>query len=98
MRIALLDTYYPRFLAACYFARPELARDGYQIQLRHLIDQVFGTSDFYSRHLQSLGHDAQDLIGNCTQLQRTWALEHRVEYSALALKLPQRLQRLPWNR
>lgn len=95
MRIALLDTYYPRFLAAHYAAHPGLAREAYARQRQDLTDQVFGTSDFYSRHLRAMGHDAQDLIVNCTPLQKTWAQEHRVRYSPLALKLPQRLLRLP---
>ncbi len=95
MRITLLDTYYPRFLAAHYAAHPELVGSAYTDQRQNLLGQVFGTSDFYSRHLQAMGHDAQDLIVNCTPLQKTWAQEHRVGYSSLALKLPQRLLRLP---
>lgn len=95
MRIALLDTYYPRFLAAHYAAHPSLAGGAYTDQRQNLLGQVFGTSDFYSRHMQAMGHDVQDLIINCTPLQKTWAQEHRVRYSALALKLPQRLLRLP---
>jgi spore maturation protein CgeB len=95
MRLALLDTYYPRFLAAHYAGKPELASAAFEEQRQNLLDQVFGTSDFYSRHLQELGHDAEDLIVNCAPLQKTWAQEHRVRYSALALKLPQRLLRLP---
>ena len=95
MRIALLDTYYPRFLAAHYAAHPELASEAYTDQRQNLLDQLFGTSDFYSRHLQAMGHDAQDLIVNCTPLQKTWAQAHHVHFSALALKLPQRLLRLP---
>tara|TARA_E500000318_G_scaffold72906_1_gene67491 strand:- start:6845 stop:7981 length:1137 start_codon:yes stop_codon:yes gene_type:complete len=95
MRIVLLDTYYPRFLAAHYAGRLGLAGVAFEEQRQNLLDQVFGTSDFYSRHLQAQGHDAQDLIVNCIPLQKTWAQEHRVSYSALALKLPQRLLRLP---
>lgn len=95
MRIVLLDTYYPRFLAAHYAARPGLAGAAFEEQRQNLLDQVFGTSDFYSRHLQAQGHDAQDLIVNCIPLQKTWAQENCVSYSALALKLPQRLLRLP---
>ena len=95
MRIALLDTYYPRFLVAHYEAHPWLAGEAYFGQLQSLTDQVFGTSDFYSRHLRAMGHDAQDLIVNCMPLQQAWAQEHRVCYNPLALKLPQRLLRLP---
>lgn len=95
MRIALLDTYYPRFLAAHYAKNSKQAEAAYSDQRQKLLGQVFGTSDFYSRHLQAMGHDAQDLIVNCIPLQKTWANEHQVNYNALALKLPQRLRRLP---
>ncbi|MCB1937593.1 MAG: glycosyltransferase [Rhodocyclaceae bacterium] len=95
MRIALLDTYYPRFLATHYAANPQLAAGAYDQQRQSLLDQGFGTSDFYSRHLRALGHDVEDLIVNCTPLQSTWARAHRVPFSALALGLPQRLLRLP---
>lgn len=95
MRIALLDTYYPRFLAARYANNPGLATTSYFQQRNDLLDQAFGTSDFYSRHLRAMGHDVQDLIVNSIPLQKTWAQEHRVRYSPLALKLPQRLLRLP---
>jgi spore maturation protein CgeB len=95
MYIVLLDTYYPRFLDALYHDQPKLADATFEMQRQSLLSQVFGTSDFYSRHLQSLGYDAQDLIVNCTPLQKTWAHEHRVHYSTLALRLPQHLLRLP---
>lgn len=95
MRIALLDTYYPRFLAAHYDGNLELVSEAYTDQRQELLSQVFGTSDFYSRHLRALGHDAQDLIVNCTPLQKAWAQENHVRFSALALRLPQRLLRLP---
>ncbi|MEY2859805.1 MAG: hypothetical protein RL392_263 [Pseudomonadota bacterium] len=95
MRIVLLDTYYPRFLSARYAADPALARQSYAAQKQCLLAQLFGTSDFYSRHLKTLGHEAEDLIVNCTPLQKTWARENGVVISELALNLPQRALRLP---
>ena len=95
MRITLLDTYYPRFLRTHYAANPKLSKDTYDKQRTNLLSQAFGTSDFYSRHLQGMGHDAHDLIVNCTPLQEKWARECDVSFSQLALKLPQRLLRLP---
>ncbi|MBC7617640.1 MAG: glycosyltransferase family 1 protein [Candidatus Saccharibacteria bacterium] len=95
MRIALLDTYYPNFLAAYYAANSGLAGEAYAVQQHALTEQVFGTSDFYSRHLCAMGLDAYDLIVNCMPLQKTWAQEHHMRYNSLALRLPQRLLRLP---
>jgi len=95
MRILLLDTYYPRFLSTLYDGEKSLAERPYAQQRQRLLDQAFGTSDFYSRHLQALGHEAQDLIVNCKPLQRKWARENQVRYSEMALRLPSRLLRLP---
>ena len=96
MRITLLDTYHPGFLAAHYAENLGLAGKTYSKQKQHLLNQAFGTSDFYSWNLHALGHDAQDLIVNCTPLQKTWAQAHSVHYNTLALKLPLRLlRRLP---
>jgi hypothetical protein len=95
MRISLLDTYYPRFLAAHYAANSGLIDQTYSDQRKNLLNQLFGTSDFYSRHLQAMGHDAQDLIVNCTPLQATWGQANQFICNALVLKLPQRLLRMP---
>jgi spore maturation protein CgeB len=95
MRIALLDTYYPRFLATHYSEHSALAGRTYRDQRLNLLGKVFGTADFYSRHLQTMGHEAEDLIVNCTPMQKSWAQENSVRFSPLALKLPQRLLRLP---
>ncbi len=95
MKILIVDTYYAAFLARFYSQRPELAGAGYQAQLRALLDACFGTSDFYSRHLNGLGCEAQDLIVNCVPLQQRWANENKVPLSQLALKVPHRLFRVP---
>lgn len=95
MRISLLDTYYPRFLSTQYALFPGLAHESYSGQLKHLIGQVFGTSDFYSHHLQAMGHDTQDLIVNCIPLQKAWAHENDFRINPMMLKFPQRLLRVP---
>ncbi len=95
MRILLLDTYYPAFLNAHYAADPVRSRRPYVAQRDQLLNEVFGTSDFYSRHLKAMGHDAEDLIVNCKPLQRAWANAHQVRFSEMALRLPSRLLRLP---
>ena len=95
MKIFILDTYYPRFLDRFYASRPDMQAAPYAAQRDELLAQCFGTSDYYSSHLAAMGHDAQDLIVNCTPLQTRWAEEHGVRYSRLAMKVPQRLLRLP---
>lgn len=95
MKILVVDTYYRAFLAACYAADSTLKRQPYVQQRDALLEKCFGTSDFYSRHLNALGCDAQDLIVNCVALQEAWAKEHGTNYSSLALHIPHRLFRLP---
>lgn len=95
MKILIVDTYYPAFLARFYSAREGLGDAGYEEQLRGLLEACFGTSDFYSRHLNALGCDAQDLVANCVPLQSEWARVNQVPLSQLALKVPHRLFRVP---
>ena len=95
MKIVLLDTYYPRFLSSCYGAYSDLVNKSYEQQINFLLDQFFGTSNSYSRNLKKIGCDVQDLIVNCLPLQNAWAKENKLRYSAIALKIPQQLLRLP---
>lgn len=78
MKILIVDTYYDRFLHAVYAPEQGLESLPYDAQLRRLLDQCFGTSDFYSRNLRDQGVDAADLVVNCAPLQRRWAEERRV--------------------
>jgi hypothetical protein len=95
MKIFIVDTYYPAFLARFYAASPGLSDERYHVQRQALLDACFGTSDFYSRHLNAMGCEAEDLIVNCLPLQQSWAEAHRVPLSRLALKVPHRMFRLP---
>jgi spore maturation protein CgeB len=95
MKILIVDTYYASFLARFYARQETLANLDYQTQLQSLLGACFGTSDFYSRNLNKLGCDAQDLIVNCLPLQQRWAEDNKVPLSKLALRIPHRLFRLP---
>lgn len=95
MKITVVDTYYAAFLARFYAQQSALSRTDYSVQLQSLLDACFGTSDFYSRHLNELGCEAQDLIVNCVPLQQSWANANNVQLSRLALKVPHRLFRVP---
>lgn len=95
MKALIVDTYYPAFLAAVYQSSPDLAKKPYSQQSNTLLDQCFGTSDFYSRHLGTLGWEAQDLIVNCLQLQSQWARENHFPFQEWALRIPARSYRIP---
>jgi spore maturation protein CgeB len=95
MKIFLLDTYYPKFLSAYYAEHSQYSNKSYETQLKDLLNESFGTSDFYSRHLKDMGHDVSDFIVNCHQLQGIWAEENDFKINRLALKLPQGLNNIP---
>jgi hypothetical protein len=95
MRIVIFDTYYRQFLTRHYAANPKLAHRSFEDQRRSLLSQFFGTSDFYSRHLNNLGWEAHDLIGNCVPLQMAWARENDFHVREFSLKIPHRFFRVP---
>lgn len=95
MKIIIVDTYYAAFLARFYAQQNQLVSADYATQLQALLKACFGTSDFYSCHLNTLGCEAQDLVVNCVPLQQAWAKANNVSLSQLALKVPHRLFRVP---
>lgn len=95
MKLLIVDTYYAAFLARFYARQDGLAAADYQTQLQTLLNACFGTSDFYSRHLNALGCEASDLVVNSVPLQQRWASDNKVPLSQLALKVPHRLFRVP---
>lgn len=94
MKLLIVDTYYPHFLTA---VMPQVLYGGgdYATLLERVLRLRFGTADFYSRNLQALGHEAQDLIFNCEPLQRQWALENGVTPLRAGLRVPTRITRWP---
>jgi spore maturation protein CgeB len=90
LRILILDTYYPAFLAAHYAVRPDLSKRPYDEQLASLMEQSFGTSDAYSSNLRLLGHEAVEIVANCQPLQVSWAVER-----GIGPRLTRRLSNVP---
>lgn len=93
MKFLIIDTYYPGFLRSFYAQHRDLVRRPYAEQWRVLMDQCFGTADFYSANLRNLGHDAHEVVANCDPLQRRWAREHAVPLWA-AFPLYSRLRKM----
>ena len=89
MKIIIIDRYYNNVLSNTYLRHPELKQAPYETQLQILMDLFFGTSNYYSQNLISLGHEAQELIINCKPLQLQWMRENlgRVKSLVLAKKL-----------
>lgn len=84
MRILIVDTYYPAFLAHHYEADPGLRKRPYDEQWQSLMERFFGTGDAYSHYLAGLGHDAHEVVVNAEPLQAAWAREHGVRRSLVS--------------
>jgi len=93
LKFLILDHYYPAFLQSFYHSnRSGGSQLPFEEQRRLLMDECFGTSDFYSRSLEKLGHQAEELVVNCQPLQRAWTKERAPK---LSLRLP--LERRAWE-
>ena len=97
MRFLIIDTYYNVFLERFYAENPNWGQQAYEAKWRYLMDQYFGTADFYSTNLQRLGHEATEIVANCRPLQLQWAAErglvlrHKIQtgyYPRLRSSLP----------
>lgn len=95
MKVLIADTYYPTFLTNTYSTDPALQQASYEKQIETLLTQCFGTSNFYSRHLNTLGWEARDLIVNCIPLQSQWARENHFPFQEWSLQVPARAYRIP---
>src|SRR3989304_4007370 len=61
----IIDTYYPQVLTEFYSRLGErVNRMSYSQIKRELLNLRFGTSDYYSRNLRKLGHEAEEVIIN----------------------------------
>jgi len=94
MKIAFIDSYYPQFLAYFYREHPEAVNLSYDKHRRLLLDQFFGTSDFYSHNLQKEGFKAKDFIANDEILQRKWAAENSLKISGSGIS--EKIHSLPY--
>jgi len=96
VRIAILDTLYPAFVAGLYRARPQLRHASYAEQHAAILACSFGTSDAYSVNFRMLGHEAHDLLVNCERLQLRWAADHGLRHAARTAltPLPERARRI----
>lgn len=82
MKILIIDLYYSDFLDNFYLKNPELKDKNYSAQKRVILDECFGTADFYSKNLKRLGVEAEEIIINNEPLQKKWAKENNITYGA----------------
>jgi hypothetical protein len=77
VRILIVDTYYPEFLADLYRTEQGLAALGYEQQLARVYQTAFSVGDAYSAGLRALSCEAQEIICNADILQNKWTEEHK---------------------
>lgn len=76
MRFLIVSHAYADFLEALYASTPDLASRNYDEQMDAYFNTLFATSDFYSRALRELGHQASEIICNNAVAQERWSWEN----------------------
>lgn len=76
MKILFIDNCYPNFISKIEqeLACAEITE--YNKILKHYYSYEFGTSNFYSKNMSSLGIQAKDIIINFDRLQTAWSMEY----------------------
>ncbi|MDT5262023.1 MAG: spore maturation protein CgeB [Acidobacteriota bacterium] len=78
MRLLKLGIYHPTYLKQFYAARPRLAAEAYAVQIAALLEDCYGSSDFWTGALGPLGYETVDTVANAEPLQKSWAREHEL--------------------
>lgn len=78
----IVNTDYSTFLRWLYNTNPGLADETYEKQFQLRCDTLFGMSDFYSRNLRKLGHEAWDILANNLPLQSAWKRDFDDSYNS----------------
>jgi spore maturation protein CgeB len=81
MKILIFDTYYEGFLKSFWNNNNYLKTKNHSTQRQKIMNELFGTSDYYSSNLIKLGVQAQEVITNDKISQQTWAKEHIIHFS-----------------
>lgn len=80
MRLLKLGVYHPTYLRDFYEARPKLGAQNYSTQHRALMDDCFGSADFWTQAFVKLNYQTADLVANAEPLQKCWARENDLRF------------------
>lgn len=92
MKFFIINADYAEFIKKDAIENPDLAEKSFTDQLQHRYDTLFGMSNFYSKNLKDLGHEAIDIIANHPFIQKQWAIENNVSWKK------EHLQSIPFIR
>lgn len=88
MKIVKIAGYYKYFFLYYQQRFPEIAKNKYVVQHKHLMSQYIGWSNFYSKAFDSLGHESFEIVWNAENMQKKWAEENGISgsYSQIILE------------
>lgn len=87
MKFFIINTDYQDFIDKKYRLNPEIKKSCFSDQLKYRYDTLFGVSNFYSKNLRLIGHDAIDIIFNDCTMQGRWAFENKLIFLKFLLDL-----------
>lgn len=80
MRLLKIGVYYSAYLEQFYALRPDLAAQSFSAQHAALMNDCFGSSDFWTTALTTLGYQTCDTVANAQPLQKMWATEQGISF------------------
>lgn len=80
MRLLKIGVYYPAYLRQFYAQRAGLESRSYATQQASLMEDGFGSADFWTNALSRLGYETRDIVVNAEPLQKRWASENQIAY------------------
>lgn len=88
-KLVKVTTYYKDYLQRYYSQHPSIISLSYDEQHKHLMSQAYGWSDYYAKHLRTLGVDAYEIVANAEPMQKKWAEENKLQINANEIVLEQ---------
>ncbi len=80
MRLLKIGVYADAYLRFYHARHPALATQPFEIQHAALMNDCFGSSDFWTTALTQLGYETCEIVANVEAMQKRWALEQKVSY------------------
>lgn len=80
MRLLKIGVYADAYLRFYHARHPALVTQPFAIQHAALMNDCFGSSDFWTTALAQLGYETNEIVINVEAMQKRWALEQEVSY------------------
>jgi len=80
MRLLKIGVYYSTYLEQFYAQHPDIAGQSFSAQHAALMHDCFGSSDFWTAALTTLGYQTCDTVANAEPLQKMWASEQGISF------------------